>query len=523
MARSRLVALTAALGVLLGAGGSLTVPAEAMLVTTHDSSHAAHRSGSGNLLHGDGATFDHSTGGWSSTTATLRSDHTTAHRGHGSLAVQPRLTPSTAPVRALSRAVAGRTGLYTASVWVRGPSAHSPVSACLVFLDVTHRAIAVLSSSSVTPSGRWVHVASVTGFAPGGTRYIQAGVLLRHAQLTSTLYVDDARLARAPLPHRSRLRRVSVHRNQIVDGHGHRLMLRGINRPGLEAKPDWVMTHRDVQAMAAWGVNVVRLPLSPNFWLRSGCAYDRHYRSRVDAIVKELTRAHMVALLDLHTVTPCGATTTSYPMPNKSLAIPFWHQVARRYKSNPLVAFDLWNEPHAVGTRVWLHGGTIDWSGKYTAAGMQTMYRAVRSTGARNVVFVSGLYWSASPAHKTVRGYNIVYAEHAYTCPHDPPPNCSYNGADPYDPSGYLSRWDTLAKHHPVMVTEFGWPDRSDPGRYIRNLIHGAQRRGRGWAVYGYNSTTNGKFDVVARRLKPAVYEPTPVGMPAVRALAASP
>jgi hypothetical protein len=525
MARSRLVALAAVLGVLLGAGGSFTVPAEAMLVTTHDSSDsttAAHRGSPRNLLHGDSATFEHSTGGWSSSTATLRNNHTTAHHGHGSLAVHPRLTPKTAPVRVVSKAVPGRSGVYTASVWVRGPSAHSPVSAALVFLNAAHLAVAVVSGSSSSPTGNWAHVSSVTGFAPAGTRYVQAGLLLSHAQLTSTLYVDDARLTHVRLPHRSQLRRVSVHRNHIVDGHGHRVIFRGINRPGLETKSDWIMTSRDVDAMARWGVNLVRLPLSPNFWLRSGCAYDRHYRGRVDTIVQQLTRAHIVALLDLHTVTPCGATTTSYPMPNKSLAIPFWHQVARRYKHNPLVAFDLWNEPHNVGTPLWLHGGTVNWAGKYTAAGMQSMYRAVRSTGARNLVFVSGLYWAASPAHKTVRGHNIVYAEHAYTCPHDPPPNCSYTGVDPYDPSGYLARWDNLARRHPVVVTEFGWPNRSDPGRYIRNLIHGAQRRGRGWAVYGYNSTTNGKFDIVARRLKSAVYEPTPVGMPAVRALAAA-
>jgi hypothetical protein len=517
---SRVGALTASAGVLLGLG-AFTAPATAT-VTAHTSGGAARTSAHrpANLLRGNAATFDHSIGGWSAPNATLHDNHSTTRHGGGALAIQPRLAPNTSPVRAVSPQVASRSGLYTASFWLRGSAVRSKITATLVFLDAARQGLASVTGSSVKPSGSWQQVPSVIALAPAGTRYVQAAVVIHQAKLVSTLYVDDVHLTRVPAPRRPSLRRVSVHGNHLVDGNGHTVVMRGINRPGFEAKPNWVMTPSDVRAMARWGVNVVRLPLSPNFWLKKGCAYDRRYRGRVDTVVRLLSQAHIYAMLDLHTVTPCGENN-SYPMPTRSLALPFWREVASRYKNDPLVGFDLWNEPHDVGTPKWLHGGTMKYGTTFRAAGMQTMYDAIRKTGARNIVFVSGLYWSASPASKTVRGRNIVYAEHAYTCPHDPPPNCGYHGRNPYDPSGYLKRWDALAKHHAVMVTEFGWPDRNDSGRYVRNLIDDARHRGRGWAVYGYNSSLNGKFDIVARRLKNDVFEPSPVGMPALRALAA--
>ena len=63
-------------------------------------------------------------------------------------------------------------------------------------------------------------------------------------------------------------------------------------------------------------------------------------------------------------------------------AITFWQEVATRYKDNPLVAFDLFNEPH-VPQSVWLDGGTLrPPTGRPShAAGMQQLYDAVRGTG----------------------------------------------------------------------------------------------------------------------------------------------
>jgi hypothetical protein len=483
---------------------------------------ATHHAPPSNLLRGNAATFDTGTGGWTSPTARLAVDHTTKHHGTGGLAMSPKLQTNQAAARALSPPIrATHGGVYTASFWLTGSSVRSVVSATLVFTSRSGQVLATVDGATVQPTSSWAHIPAVTALAPRNTQTVQAVISIRKPQIATTLYVDDARLTRLPQPRLSTLTGLSVHGNHIVDANGHRVILKGINRAGLSASPTQAMTSRDVAAMAEWGVSIVRLPLSPQFWLKSGCAYDSGYVSRVDSIVRMLSARHIATLIDLQTVTPCNGVGGNYPMASRSLAVPFWHQVATRYRHNPLVAFDLFNEPHNITTHVWLHGGTISWGGSsYRAEGMQQMYDVVRRTGARNLVFVSGTNWSATPGGALVRGFNIVYAAHAYTCPHDPPPNCHYNGPSPYDAAYFMNRWRSLARRHPVLVTEFGWPSRDDAGLYVRRLLAIARSRGWGWAIYGYNGTTTGKFDVVGAKLRDHTYEPSPVGMSALRDLA---
>jgi hypothetical protein len=75
--------------------------------------------------------------------------------------------------------------------------------------------------------------------------------------------------------------------------------------------------------------------------------------------------------------------------------------VANTFKGNDAVIFDLFNEPfperpahsEAAGWQCWLHGGTCPGIG-YPVAGMQSLVDAVRATGARNVILVSGLAYA---------------------------------------------------------------------------------------------------------------------------------
>jgi hypothetical protein len=211
----------------------------------------------------------------------------------------------------------------------------------------------------------------------------------------------------------------------------------------------------------------------------------------------------MLLLIDLHTnaLTSCAAPAQQ-SMPDAG-AVAWWKSVAARYKSNPLVGFDLYNEPHDVTDAVWRDGGTVTSSGvTYTAAGMQALYDAVRSTGATNLVFVSGNNWAgsfptAAPLSSTS---NLVYAAHVYTCPS----GTEASGATCYpgpggvlDPTGVLRSFDAIGATMPVVVTEFGWPDKSD-GRYLTNVINSVSGRGwSGWDVFAFDGSTVGLFDLV--------------------------
>ena len=162
-----------------------------------------------------------------------------------------------------------------------------------------------------------------------------------------------------------------------------------------------------------------------------------------------ITGRGMVALLDLHynTIVPCGHVGL-HEMADAPNSINFWEQVAARYKSNPLVAFDLYNEPNNIPDSVWLNGGQAS-EGRtvFNAAGMQQMYDAIRGQGANNLVFASANNWDRTFPPELLSGSNIVYPVHAYTCPHAPPPNCE-SPSDPYEPGSRrrCRRWPRCRK-----------------------------------------------------------------------------
>lgn len=310
--------------------------------------------------------------------------------------------------------------------------------------------------------------------------------------------------------------------NQILDATGHVVILRGIHREGLQKSRYTPMSQAEVNELHAWKANVVRIPLAENKLLPGDCAYDPSYVSQIDSVVQMVTGVGMVALLDLHAnaLSPCGPIAQQ-PMADTK-AIAFWKTVAARYKSNVRVAFDLYNEPHDVSDDVWLSGGSATWNNAvYQVVGMQQLYDAVRGTGATNLVFVGGTNWASQfPTTGTrLRGTNIVWSAHAYTCPTATPAqggSCNPGPGGPYDPSGLLGNFVPASATKPVMITEFGWPDKRD-GTYARNVISYASSHGWGWAAFAWDGGTDGLFSLLADLTN---YEPAVGGMPVLTGLA---
>jgi hypothetical protein len=233
----------------------------------------------------------------------------------------------------------------------------------------------------------------------------------------------------------------------------------------------------------------------------------------------------MVALLDLAFVTrvPCGASFR-WRMADRG-SVTFWRAVAERYKANPLVAFDLYNEPHDISDAEWRNGGElVDMTPagpmRWTAVGMQELYDTVRSTGATNLVVITGNGFGGTPSPilggYEVAGYNIVYAAHAYTC--SKPSEATLCTSFPQNQKADVNpRWAQAAKQYPVMITEFGWPDASE-GAYNASVIRFAQSQDPpwGWVAFAWDGTTKGDFGLVADL---DTYAPTVSGAPVKAAL----
>ncbi len=244
---------------------------------------------------------------------------------------------------------------------------------------------------------------------------LAAGGLVAQSTPASTV-ISTAAVVSSPAPD------LHVSGKGLFTAHGRRVVLRGVNRPGGEYECvhgrgiwDGPMNQAAVAAIKSWGVNAVRVPLNEACW--NGESYVKpqyrgaNYRRAVEAYVQLLNRNGLLAILDLHWTdglyagkgAHCKTTAQAVcqkPMPDAAQSIPFWTSMARTFKNNNAVIFDVFNEPfpnraagatEAEAWRCWLRGGSSCVGLGYPAAGMQSLVTAIRSAGARNVILLGGL------------------------------------------------------------------------------------------------------------------------------------
>jgi len=247
--------------------------------------------------------------------------------------------------------------------------------------------------------------------------------------------------------------------NKLNDPNGNQVLIRGVDRPSFE----WnvVGEHASLADYTlmkeGWGANVVRVSLNQDFWFNTPA-----YATTIDQQVTWITSLGMGVILDLH-----WNNGGQQNMADRK-SISFWSAVAARYKNQPWVMFELYNEPHDVSWSQWLHGDA-------TYAGMQELYAAVRGAGAENVVIVCGLNWafdlSGVGTGYAVQGTNIAYASHPY----------DYAGKQIND---WSAAFGFLASTHPVILTEFG--QYCSTGSYVSDLLSYAQSNGIHWTAWAW-------------------------------------
>jgi len=210
--------------------------------------------------------------------------------------------------------------------------------------------------------------------------------------------------------------------NKLMTAAGATYRLLGVNRASAEfacvqGKGMWDSPQPDqasVDAMKAWNIHAVRIPLNEGCWLGtlgtpSGATYQQAVKQYVDLLVANginpIVEMHWNHGVYTGTSTACADAnaTCQKPMPDAQYAPAFWTQVATMFKANKAVVFDLFNEPYPDAANNWTDmtaawkclrdGGTCTGIG-YQVAGMQSLLTAVRATGAANVVMTAGLTWT---------------------------------------------------------------------------------------------------------------------------------
>jgi hypothetical protein len=250
--------------------------------------------------------------------------------------------------------------------------------------------------------------------------------------------------------------------NTLVDEAGNVVQLRGVNRMGTDyacivgggfgifSGPDTTGANAaTLNAMSnGWHIDAVRTPLNEDCWLDRENLDRRyvgeHYRTAITEWINQITALGMAAIVELHWSAPAGVKAEGQQaMPDADNSVDFWKSVADNFKDNPLVIFDLHNEPYpdrdlsrpAHPWDIWLNGGTLHLGDPppadqpapppadpptptYAAVGMQALVSAVRQTGATNPIMVGGLDYAddlkgivdhlpVDPLHQLIASWHV--------------------------------------------------------------------------------------------------------------------
>ncbi len=308
-------------------------------------------------------------------------------------------------------------------------------------------------------------------------------------------------------------RPVHVEGPRLVDDQGHDVWLQGVCLSGMESVAnDRQIEKSTVVAIDDWHANCLRLPVKEDFWFgRTAYQNDggKSYRELCDRVITLAANRGAYVALDLH----------RFRAP-KAEHIDFWKDAAARYKNHPAVLFDLFNEPHGIDWKTLVEGGWVGDAEKhdesafltdaekkanrgFECVGMKALLAAVRSTGARNPVIVSGLFWTNDLtgwldgwAIDDPDGDGVLYSWHTYN----------------WHPG--WARIIPVAEKYPVFVGECGGDakpmgfiplkDQEDPNTFCPDLLGFIQKYRLHWT--GFSMHTG----AAPRLLLDWDYTPTP-------------
>jgi hypothetical protein len=193
--------------------------------------------------------------------------------------------------------------------------------------------------------------------------------------------------------------------NQLLNGNNQVVHLHGVNRAGAEYACvqgwgifDGPSNDASVAAIASWHSNIVRLHLNEHCILGINGVPPQYsgvnYKNAVMAFVNLLHQRGLYAELSLAWAAPGTERALGHPrILNQDHSADALREIASWVVNDPNTVINLQSEPHEISWACWKNGGSSCSVG-YAALGMQGALDAVRSTGARNVVLVSGIDWA---------------------------------------------------------------------------------------------------------------------------------
>jgi endoglucanase len=283
--------------------------------------------------------------------------------------------------------------------------------------------------------------------------------------------------------------------NRIISlATGEPIILRGVNRSGLEyVVPDEqgflsaaFFSQAEIEFIVKeWRCNIIRLPFNQEFVLRGRLGHSgEEYQQAIDQVICWASQFGAYTLLDLQWLDADriygGNRNFVAPLPN-SESPQMWATLARRYKNEPAVLYDLFNEPHdrlqddpfplnkEDGTTYPERRKTVTmkewqpWARKLT--------QAIRAENRDALVFVAGTDWAYDLRGMPMDLENAVYSTHVY----------------PNKGTRWPETFGNLSMLAPVFVGEFGGNNSSADLDFIQRLMQYMRELQIGWTAWSWS------------------------------------
>jgi endoglucanase len=198
---------------------------------------------------------------------------------------------------------------------------------------------------------------------------------------------------------------IRVSGNQLVDDDNTVIHLQGVNRSGTEyaCVQGWGIFDgpndaQSVEAIAAWQVNIVRVPLNEDCWLNINGINQQYagqnYISAIVAYVNLLHQNGMYAELSLMWAAP-GSYQATYQdaAPDEDHSPAMWSSMAKTFKDDPNVILAPWGET-TVQWRCFMRKGCDNEAtygpsnAYYQTAAMAQAIKRMRGTGYTGVISI---------------------------------------------------------------------------------------------------------------------------------------
>jgi endoglucanase len=300
--------------------------------------------------------------------------------------------------------------------------------------------------------------------------------------------------------------------NRILRPDGAPVLLRGVNRSGLEySEPSAEgflaaarFSEDEVRNIVqGWRSNIIRVPFNQDWALRGRRDHSAEsYLAALDQVISWAAGMGAYTILDLqwldadtvYGINSDGTPNRVAPTPNADTIV-LWRTMAKRYRDEPAVLFDLFNEPHdPLGDDflpLWVPGpdgeiveledsfvGPDEWN-----SWAELLVAEIRATRPNGLMLIAGIDWAFDLRKVRVDAPNIVYSAHIY-------PN-----RKPKDWRKALGR----SRDVPVFVGE--WGGTNDDIAFGRDLAARMQQDALGWTAWSWSD-----YPHLVQDLQPTVF-----------------